>query len=101
MPDTFRPVFDAMKKTVAAFTEANYAIAEAHDILSEASRANGRAGEGLQAMIDTVLHAQEEHADLRETVDRHEALILTQGQQINAQEQEIRAMRDRLDRGDS
>ena len=60
--------------------------------LVEASAASARAGEGLNKMADAALHAEGEHEDLRETVARLESLVISQGQ-------DIRAMRDRLDRG--
>jgi hypothetical protein len=78
MADSFRPVFEAMKETAVA--------------LVEASAANARAGEGLKKMADAALHAQDEHEDLRETVARLESLVIAQGQ-------DLRAMRERLDRG--
>ena len=77
MADAFRPVFEAMKETAVALVEASQAVA--------------RAGEGLKKMADAALHAQDEHEDLRETVHRLESLVITQGQ-------DLRAMRERLDR---
>jgi hypothetical protein len=79
MAESFRPLFEAMKETAVA--------------LVEASEANARAGEGLKKMADAALHEQEEHEVLRETVARLESLVIALGQ-------DLRAMRDRLDRGD-
>jgi hypothetical protein len=76
MADTFRPVFDAMQETAAAFVEA--------------SEANARAGRGIQKMLDAAMHAREEHEDLRVTVNRLEALVIAQGH-------DLKALRDRLD----
>jgi hypothetical protein len=77
MADTFRPVFDAMHETAAAFVEA--------------SEANARAGRALQKMLDAAMHAREEHEDLRVTVGRLETLVIAQGN-------DLRALRERLDR---
>jgi predicted nucleic acid-binding Zn-ribbon protein len=83
--ESFRPVFEAMKETAVALVEASEANALA-------SAATARAGEGLKKMAAAALHAQDEHEDLRETVARLEGLVIAEGQ-------DIRAMRERLDRG--
>ena len=54
---------------------------------------------GIKALADAVLAAPDEHEDLRETVARLESLVIAQGQDLRAQAQEIRAMRERLDNG--
>jgi hypothetical protein len=54
------------------------------------------ASEGLQQAIAAARIARAEHGDLRESIARLEALILEQGQQLRAQRDEIRALRDRL-----
>ncbi len=87
MADTFRPVFDAIKESAAAFVEASEANAVAN-------AANARAGRALGKVADAAMLAREEHEDLRETVQQLKALVITQGQ-------DLRAMRDRLDRDSS
>ncbi len=62
MADHFRPLLDSLKQ----------------------------ATENLVAAIDSALAANEEHEDLRETVQRLENLVIAQGQ-------DIRALRDRLE----
>jgi hypothetical protein len=69
MPDSFRPVFEALKQTAEGVVQAM---------------------EGVKKMADAVLAARDEHEDLRETVHRLEGLVMTQGQ-------DLRALRDRLD----
>ena len=78
MADTFRPVFEALKQTADGLIQANL---------------------GIKALADAVLAARDEHEDLRETVARLESLVIAQGQDLRAQAQEIRAMRERLDNG--
>jgi hypothetical protein len=73
MADTFRPVFEAMKQTADGLILAN---------------------EGIKKMADAVLNARDEHEDLRETVARLESLVVAQGN-------DLRALRERLDRGGS
>jgi hypothetical protein len=70
--ESFRPLFDALKQTAEGVVQAM---------------------EGVKKMADAELHAQDEHEDLRETVARLESLVISQGQ-------DLRAMRDRLERGD-
>jgi uncharacterized phage infection (PIP) family protein YhgE len=72
MAESFRPLFDALKQTAEGVVQAM---------------------EGVKKMADAALHAQDEHEDLRETVARLESLVISQGD-------DLRAMRDRLDRGD-
>jgi hypothetical protein len=73
MDNTFRPVFEALKQTADGLILAN---------------------EGIKKLADAVLNARDEHEDLRETVARLESLVIAQGQ-------DLRAMRDRLDRNGS
>lgn len=80
MADSFRPVFEAMQETAAAFADASEAN-------TRASEANTRAGRGIQKMLDAAMGAREEHDDLRVTVHRLEALVI----QMST---EIRALRD-------
>jgi hypothetical protein len=47
------------------------------------------ANEGIKRMADAALRANEEHEDLRETVQRLEALVMKQGA-------DLRALRDDL-----
>jgi hypothetical protein len=70
--DSFRPLFESMKQVADGLILAN---------------------EGIKRLADAVLAARDEPEDLRETVGRLENLVIAQGQ-------ELRAMRDRLDRGD-
>ena len=72
MADPFRPVFESMKQVADGLILAN---------------------QGIKGLADAVLAARDEHEDLRETVARLESLVIAQGQ-------DLRAMRDRLDRGD-
>ena len=51
------------------------------------------ANEGYKKLADALVATRDEHEDLRETVARLESLVIAQGQ-------DLRAMRDRLDRGD-
>jgi ABC-type transporter Mla subunit MlaD len=45
--------------------------------LVDASRANADAGEALKRLAEAALHGHTEHDDLRETVARLEALVMT------------------------
>ena len=72
MADSFRSVFESMKEVADGLILAN---------------------QGIKRLADAVLAARDEHEDLRETVGRLESLVIAQGQ-------DLRAMRDRLDRGD-
>jgi hypothetical protein len=80
MADSFRPVFDAMQETAAAFADASEAN-------TRASEANARAGRGIQKMLDAAMTARDEHEDLRVTVGRLEGLVI----QLST---EVRALRD-------
>ena len=51
------------------------------------------ANEGYKKLADALVATRDEHEDLRQTVARLESLVIAQGQ-------DLRAMRDRLDRGD-
>lgn len=73
MTDYFREMFEALKQTAEGTVQAM---------------------EGVKKMAEAALHARDEHEDLRETVGRLEHLVMAQGQ-------ELRAMRERLDRGDA
>jgi len=55
MPDAFREALEALKQTAEALIQAN---------------------EGVKRMADDVLRAKTEHEDLRETVQRLEALVM-------------------------
>jgi hypothetical protein len=71
MAEPFRPVFEGLKQVADGLILAN---------------------QGIKNLADAVLAARDEHEDLRETVARLEGLVIAQGQ-------DIRAMRERLDRG--
>ena len=71
MAESFRPVFEGLKQVADGLILAN---------------------QGIKNLADAVLAARDEHEDLRETVARLESLVIAQGQ-------DIRAMRERLDRG--
>jgi predicted nucleic acid-binding Zn-ribbon protein len=71
MAESFRPVFDGLRQVADGLILAN---------------------QGIKNLADAVLAARDEHEDLRETVHRLESLVIAQGQ-------DIRAMRERLDRG--
>ena len=51
------------------------------------------ANERYKKLADALVATRDEHEDLRQTVARLESLVIAQGQ-------DLRAMRDRLDRGD-
>lgn len=59
----------------------------------EAIRELQRAGAEVTKMADAALNAHDEREDLRETVARLETLVIAQGN-------DLRALRERLDRGD-
>jgi hypothetical protein len=71
MAESFRPVFDGLRQVADGLILAN---------------------QGIKNLADAVLAARDGHEDLRETVHRLESLVVAQGQ-------DIRAMRERLDRG--
>jgi hypothetical protein len=71
MAESFRPVFEGLKQVADGLILAN---------------------QGIKNLADAVLAARDEREDLRETVHRLESLVIAQGQ-------DIRAMRERLDRG--
>jgi hypothetical protein len=71
MAESVRPVFEGLKQVADGLILAN---------------------QGIKNLADAVLAARDEHEDLRETVHRLESLVIAQGQ-------DIRAMRERLDRG--
>jgi len=90
MPDSFRPVFDAMKETAAMLAQAGEASQQAVVASQLSLAAIQRAGAYVVAMADAATQTREEHEDLRVTVGRLEALVITQGE-------DLRALRDRLD----
>lgn len=85
MADSYRPLFEGLKETAAALVQASEANQQANLALQ-------RAGAGITKMADAAMDAREEHEDLRETVARLEHLVIAQGA-------DLRAMRERLDRG--
>lgn len=72
MADSFRPGFEGLKQVADGLILAN---------------------QGVKQLADAVLAARDEHEDLRETVARLESLVVAEGQ-------DLRALRERLDRGD-
>ena len=79
MADSFRPVFEGMKQVADGLIQVNNGLIYAN--------------EGYKKLADALVATRDEHEDLRETVARLESLVIAQGQ-------DLRAMRDRLDRGD-
>ena len=67
--DHFRESFEGLHK-------ATVEMQAAHGHLVEASQCMQRAGDAMTAAMTSVLHAKEEHEDLRETVTRLETLVL-------------------------
>ena len=84
MADTFRPVLEGMKQVADGLIRTNNGLIEANAGLVYAN-------EGYKKLADALLATKDEHEDLRETVGRLESLVIAQGQ-------ELRALRDRLDR---
>jgi hypothetical protein len=79
MADSFRPAFEGLRDAAQHLVAANGEIQEA--------------GAAIVRATNAALTAKEEHEDLRETVARLESLVTAQGH-------DLRAMRDRLDRGE-
>jgi hypothetical protein len=84
--DSFRPVFEGLQRVAESLMQGNRSLIQANEHLVQA-------GEGLKAVAQAAFTAKDEHEDLRETVHRLESLVIAQGH-------DLRAMRDRLDRGD-
>jgi hypothetical protein len=80
MADSFRPAFEGLRDAAQHLMAANGEIQQAGAAIVRATNA-------------ALAAKEEEHEDLRETVHRLESLVIAQGQ-------DLRAMRDRLDRGD-
>jgi hypothetical protein len=76
--DSFRPAFEGLRDAAQHLMAANGEIQQA--------------GAALVRATNAALAAKDEHEDLRETFHRLESLVIAQGQ-------DLRAMRDRLDRG--
>jgi len=62
MDATFRKMFEAMKQTAEALIDANQAMV--------------RANEGIVRVSQAAMAANEEHEELRDTVQRLEALVM-------------------------
>jgi len=75
MADYFREMFEGLKQTADGLIQAN---------------------EGVKRVADAALHARNEHEDLRETVQRLEALVMEQSRQLAEARREIHALRDEL-----
>lgn len=88
MPDSFGPVFDAMKESAAMLAQAGEASQQAVVASQMSLAAIQRAGAYVMAMADAATHAREEHEDLRVAVHRLEGLVA----QLST---EVRALRDR------
>jgi hypothetical protein len=71
-------------EALAALREAALAQQATHAALVQAAESNERAGQAMIRAIESALHANGEHEDLRETVARLEALVMAQGQEIRA-----------------
>jgi hypothetical protein len=84
MRDPFRPVFEGLKQVAEGLILANQGL-----IL---------ANQGVKMLADGVLAARDEHEDLPETVHRLEGLVMNQTHELRAQREEMRALRERLDR---
>lgn len=56
------------------------------------------ANEGIKRVAEAALRASAEHEDLRETVQRLEAMIIEQRRQLVEQSGEIRTLREQLTR---
>jgi hypothetical protein len=52
------------------------------------------ANEGIKLMADAALRANQEHEDLRETVQRLEALVIEQGADLRALRDELKKPRN-------
>jgi predicted nucleic acid-binding Zn-ribbon protein len=94
MADSSRALFDGLKATTEALVDAGIASQQAIAASQQAIHALQRAGAEVTKMADAAVDAWEEHEDLRETVARLESLVVAQGQ-------DLRALRERLDRGGS
>jgi hypothetical protein len=80
MADAFRPVFEGMKQVADGLIQAGDGLIHAN--------------QAMKTVLDAALAARDEHEDLRDTVARLGSLVIAQGQ-------DMRATRDRLDRGGS
>lgn len=89
MKDYFRESFEHMKRAAEELQAANRHLVEA-------SQAQQRSGEAMQAAFTAVLSARDEHEDLRETVARLEGLVMEQGTEIRALGEEVRGLRRQL-----
>ena len=76
MRDSFRPMFDALRKASGHLTAATNSMIAANNSFGE--------------VIDAAIAANEEHEDLRETVNRLEQLVIEQGNDIRALRAELR-----------
>jgi ATP-dependent Clp protease ATP-binding subunit ClpA len=72
----------------------NPAFREALEALKQTAEGVAMANQGVQRMADALLHANSEHNDLRETIERLEHLVIGQGDTIKALADEIRKLRD-------
>ena len=94
MADSYRPLFEGLKETAAALTQAGEASQQAIEASQQAIIASHlsiaalqRAGARITQMADVALQTREEQEDLRETVHRLEGLVI----QLST---EVRALRD-------
>lgn len=76
--DAFEGLRDAAQHLMAASTEIHHA------------------GAALVTVADRVLHAKNEHEDLKETVARLEALVMEQSTAIRALREDVAALRREL-----
>jgi len=91
MSDAVRPLFDGLHTAAEHLRRASDDLKVAAETMVAAVNHIGAANAAFGTVIDAAMHAQNEHEDLRRTVNRLELMVM-------AQSVEIRTMREQMEK---
>lgn len=99
MANHFRELLQRLDGTLDALRESSVTLTKANEEMARAHLSLVKANDELHGTVAAALEAEEEHEDLRESVQRLETLVMQQGHEIVQQGNEIRALRNDLHGG--